>query len=141
MHSKLLNQEDYLKSAIITLLAVSLIGCGSENDSNELPAENVIVYIHDGSTQCNDDGIKPTDSAKTLIDTGIDVLSTFCGSTTGLAVITLCGAQTTSIIAHEIRKVNLTDANDVGYKDIESLVDVELQLGYEIMNCSNEIRN
>jgi hypothetical protein len=130
-----------LKSVIITLLAVSLMSCGSEHDSNELPAENVIVYIHDGSTQCNDDGITFTDSAKTLTDTGIDVLATFCGSTTGIDIITVCGAQTTSIIAHEIRKVNLTDAKGIGYKDIESLVDAELKLGYEIMDCSNEIRN
>ncbi len=125
-----------MKIVTTILLAFCLISCGSENDFNELPAENIIVYISEGSTQCNDDGINFSDSAQTLINTGIDVLATHCRFTTGLDSLAVCGAQTTSIIAHEIRNVNLKDANDLGYEDIKSLVDEDLMLGYEIRACS-----
>ncbi len=125
-----------MKTVTTILLVFCLISCGSEDDSNGLPAENIIVYISEGSTQCNDDGINSSDSAQTLINTGIDVLATLCGFTTGLDRLTVCGAQTNSIIAHEIRKVNLIDANNLGYEDIESLVDEDNMLGYETRACS-----
>ena len=134
-----------MKIKIMSLLIFALAGCSSDNTNSpadiaeevDAPQENIIVYISKGSTQCNNDGLSEEASTQSLVDVGIDVLETYCGRTTELDFPTVCGAGTGEIIAHEIREVNLESAIEEGYQDIESLIDEENMLSYEINECTN----
>ncbi len=135
-----------MKRIIIYFLLFLLIGCGGRSVSNdqdqssgvtEVTEENVIIYIFKGKTQCNNDGLSPEESIQQLADAGIDVLKTFCGVTTGLIFLAICGGGTGDIIAHEIREVNFYDAKEVGYKNIETVVDIENNISYEIGECED----
>ena len=126
-----------MKIIIICLVTLTLIGCSNGGSSNTPPEENIIVYISKGSTQCFEGGVSPNESAQVLIDSGIDVIDTFCGSLTGVLFPAVCGGATGEILAHEIREVNLSSANELGYETIEGLVDNESGTGYEIAECQD----
>ena len=125
------------------LFLFCLIGCSDGNSSNdpafspEEPEENIIIYISKGNTQCNNDGLSPEESIQQLADVGIDVLNTSCGATTGLSFPAVCGGGTADIIAHEIREVNFSDANEIGYENVETVVDIENMLSHEISECED----
>jgi hypothetical protein len=132
-----------MKLMIFTFFLFCLIGCSDKSSSND-PAlspeeseENIIIYISKGNTQCNNDGLSPEESIQQLIYAGIDVLDTYCGATTGLSFPAVCGGGTADIIAHEIREFNLSDANDIGYENVETVVDIENMLSYEISECED----
>jgi hypothetical protein len=125
-----------MRILFLTLLAALMIGCGSNNSSDTSRKEGIIVYISKGNTQCNDDGISPDQSTMTLVGAGIDVMDTFCGAITGLSFPAVCGGGTGEIIAHEIHEVNLANVNELGYEYIETLVDVDNMVSYEIGECT-----
>ncbi len=124
------------------LISVFVSGCNNEIPSSAAVSDsktsqnNLFVYIPTGSTQCNDDGLDPQESIQTLVGGGIDVLSTRCGFMTGFVFASVCGGKTGEIIAHEIRRVNLVDANKIGYDDISNLVDEASETGYVIHECT-----
>jgi hypothetical protein len=84
------HKEVSMKLIIISLF-LGLIGCSNNNNYNDpFPAheeleQNVVVYISKAKTQCNNDGLRPDKTIKSLANTGIDVPNTYCGATTGLA--------------------------------------------------------
>lgn len=127
----------FMKIKIISFIVLFLIGCGGDKSSNVISDENIIVYVSKGKTQCNDDGLSPDESTLVLVGAGIDVIGTFCGMTTGFAFPAVCGGATSDIIAHEIREVNLPSAIELGYDNIETLIDVENLTGYEISDCED----
>lgn len=73
----------------------------------------------------------------TLIEAGIDVLGSTCGYHTGVAYPAVCGAGTNDILVHEIRQVNLPDAEAVGFEALETLVDAAAGTGYELIDCAD----
>jgi hypothetical protein len=132
-----------MKLMIFTSFLFCLIGCSDKSSSNDpalSPEEsegNIIIYISKGNTQCNNDGLSLEESIQQLRYVGIDVLDTYCGATTGLIFPAVCGGGTADIIAHEIRAFNLSDANDIGYENVETVVDIENMLSYEISECED----
>lgn len=118
---------------------MSLISCGGNKSSNVAShaGENIIVYISKGNKQCSHDGLSADGSVRVLVNAGVDVIETFCGAITGLAFAAVCGGGTGDIIAHKIRKVNLSSAKELGYEDVETLVDVKNMVGYEIHKCES----
>ena len=102
-------------------------------DQGSSQPDTVRVYA-DGALQCEP---QPTlaSNAQILIGSGIDVLWSSCGVKTGVAVVTVCGAPSLEIFIHEIRSMNLQDAENLGYRQLETLVDASAGTGYELTDC------
>ncbi len=107
------------------------MACEHEDDENSLPDDQVIVYIDDMAIQCESPGLSEIETAQQLIDVGIDIIASMCGSFTA-AVITICGAQTTGINLHIINIQNVVDAQELGFEPVSSLI-VENDRGYDII--------
>lgn len=96
-----------------------------------------LVFADRGARQCESDGISLEASAQILIDAGIDVVNSACGIRTGVAYLTVCGEGTADIVVHEIRTVNLPDAEPLGYLEINTLVNAAVGTGYELVDCAD----
>jgi len=117
---------------VATLL---LVACGG--DSSAPAPGDTLVYVDRGVRQCESDGIAPQASAQILIDAGIDVLQSSCGIRTGVAFPAVCGAGTADILVHEIRSVNLPDAERLGFQETSTLIDTAAGTGYELVDCDS----
>lgn len=96
-----------------------------------------LVFADRGARQCESDGISPEASAQILIDAGIDVIDSGCGIRTGVEHPAVCGEGTVDILVHEIRTVNLPDAEPLGYLEISTLVNAAAGTGYELVVCAD----
>ena len=96
-----------------------------------------LVFADRGARQCESDGISLDASAQILIDAGIDVINSACGIRTGVAYPAVCGEGTVDIVVHEIRTVNLADAETLGYLEINTLVNAAVGTGYELVDCAD----
>lgn len=119
-----------------TLICLILTGCGGSNDFTE-DSDTVTVFKSTGAVQCEPSGMSAEESAQFLIDNGIDVISSYCGFETNLAVATVCGAGTTDINLHVIRESYLTYAEDIEYFDVLELENDTTGSGYEVVECEN----
>jgi hypothetical protein len=82
-------KEDQDEKICIANSFMCLQGCVADKD----PASTYeTVYINNGAIQCESSGLSEQETAKQLIDNGIDVILSTCGSQTGLDVPTVCGA-------------------------------------------------
>ena len=125
-----------------TLLVLSIFALASCNssESDTAPKKDSqtidfeLIYISNGAVQCEFTGYTPDETAQTLINNGIDVLSSYCGTLTGVATNSVCGASTTFINLHEINPQNLTDAEKLGFASVTEL-DADAEIGYEIIEC------
>lgn len=120
-----------MRYILLTILSLILMACEHEDDENSLPDDQVIVYIDDMAIQCESPGLSEIETAQQLIDVGIDIIASMCGSFTA-AVITICGAQTTGINLHIINIQNVVDAQELGFEPVSSLI-VENDRGYDII--------
>ena len=118
----------------ICVSALLLAAC--TGDSDTAPGD-ILVYADRGARQCESDGISPEASAQTLINAGIDVLLSTCGIRTGIVFPAVCGAGTGDIVVHEIRAVNLPDAEQSGFRLISTLIDAAEGTGYQLVDCAN----
>lgn len=132
------------RSGIEIALFVSLAVTGCLDGGNDLgPADEFpgpfpgdsLVFASRQARQCESDGISVDASAQILIDAGIDVIQSTCGYRTDLAYIAACGGGTGDILIHEIRTINLADAEALGFQDIAVLVDDAGDPAYSIINC------
>lgn len=117
-------------SSYITILGLSLLlqGCQDGDTSH------AVVYISDGSKQCETQSLAPAQTAQTLINAGIDVTKSECGRITGMSVITACGASTLQINLHTIHEANIPDAEDLGFSSVRALTS-QTGVGYEVVDC------
>ncbi len=124
----------------ISVLAACLVACtdnGPDGAVNgDVDPSIAMVYTNRGAVQCEHSGLSPQDSATVLAAAGLDVLSTSCGFQTGIAYPAVCGAGTPDILVHEIRSVNLPDAEALGYHPVEALVDPDVGTGYQLTECT-----
>ena len=97
---------------------------------------NILVYADREVRQCESTGISLEASAQFLIYAGIDVLQSTCGIRTGVAFPDVCGGRTADILAHEIRSVNLPDAEKLGFYDIRTLIDPSAGTNYQFVDCA-----
>lgn len=99
------------------------------------PPTKTHIYKPDGNKQCEPATASLADSARQLTNAGIEVHSSHCATQTGMAVITVCGAQTLGIHLHEINSADLQEALTLGYEDASKLSDQSNGTGYEITAC------
>ena len=122
---------------IILVSTLFLAACPNESVTvdDTVIETDFLVYEDREARQCESDGISPVASAQVLIDGGLDVIRTTCGFQTGVEYPTVCGAKTADIIVHQIRSVNLPDAEKLGFQNIITLVDVAAGTSYQLNDC------
>jgi basic membrane lipoprotein Med (substrate-binding protein (PBP1-ABC) superfamily) len=98
--------------------------------------EKATIYINNGAIQCESEGMSAQQTAQQLIDNGIDVVMSNCGSLTGVAVPTACGQGDIYINLHVINAQNLPDAQELGFETVSSLK-TEEGVGYMILGCED----
>lgn len=116
-------------SGVIYVGLLLLAAC--DFDSSE--ADEILVFA-EGALQCQPP-TTPESSAQILIDAGIDVLWSSCGTKTGVTVPAVCDSPGLDILVHEIRTVNLQDAERLGFQQASLLVDASAGTGYQLTNC------
>ena len=117
------------------ICAVTLLLAACVEDSVTL--DNSLVYANREVRQCESDGVSPEESAQILINAGIDVINSTCGIRTGVEYPAVCGRGTVDILVHEIRSVNLSDAEQLGFQEISTLIDAAVGTSYELVDCAD----
>jgi hypothetical protein len=120
-----------MKKALLVCVILLLSACGTESGG----PKTVFVFIDNGAKQCEPTGMTPEESAEVLAGAGIEVFSSSCGVMTGKAVATVCGGSTLGILVHEIRKTDLPAAEDLGYADVDTVIDEAEGTGYAVEDC------
>jgi hypothetical protein len=110
----------------LALAALILSSCASG-----LPRES-LVFEH-GALQC-EPVVTLEASAQKLKEAGVDVLKSSCGSQTGVGYAAVCAGRSGDLLVHEIRSVDLADAERLGFQKIELLVDADA--GYQLTDCT-----
>ena len=120
---------------VVTLL---LVACPEDSitPKDAVVPEDSLVYAGREARQCESDGVSPEASAQLLINAGIDVIRSTCGVRTGVEYPTVCGRGTGDILVHEIRSVNLPDAEQLGFQEISTLIDEAAGTSYELFDCA-----
>lgn len=98
--------------------------------------DDLLVYSDREVRQCESDGVSLEASAQILIDAGIDVIKSTCGIRTGVEYPAVCGGATGDILVHEIRSVNLSDAEQLDFQEISTLIDAAAGTSYELVDCA-----
>ena len=102
-------------------------------DFHSSEADETLVFA-EGALQCQPPASLES-SAQILIDAGIDVLWSSCGIKTGVTVPAVCDSPSLAILVHEIRTVNLQDAERLGFQEARLLVDASAGTDYELTDC------
>lgn len=121
-------------AAGILIACVALAGCA---DSDAPADDTAQVFISSGRTQCNNDGLMLSQTQLMLVQGGLDVLASSCGVITGIAFPAVCGGGTPNINIHRIRKVNVPDAERLGFLDVRD-IGVKLGVpgtGFQVIEC------
>ena len=128
-----------MKSRFAVLASVvCLAACSSDEGGQQFASPgNRLVFESRQSLQCESDGLTPEQSAQKLTNGGIDVIRSTCGNQTGVGFPAVCGGPTGEILVHEIRAVNIEDAEELGFAVVEALVDQATGTGYELIDCAN----
>ena len=137
-----------LKLLCIPVAAVILGACGNGGSESTPPVGNMaykllpspeleegleLVYISNGSKQCELGSTPPEVTSQILVKNGIDVISSHCGYLTGMAVAAVCGGSTLEINLHAINAQNVQDAENVGFESVSGLL--EQGAGFQVVEC------
>ena len=124
---------------LLTAVTCAMLGaCGgesAEDPSERVSTGDVLVYESRQAIQCTTRGLTTQQSAQKLVNGGIDVLESNCGVNTNLVFVTVCGAGTGDILIHKIRKVNLPDAERLGFSSVATLQNPTTGIGYVKVDC------
>lgn len=116
---------------VISLAAASCIG----SSVYAAPAGDYkMVYINNGSIQCESKGLAPATTAQTLIDHDIEVMQSQCGRLSGMAVAAQCGLGDININIHTINTDKLAGAEALGFQPVATLKN-DSGAGYTINDC------
>jgi hypothetical protein len=96
------------------------------------PPDATLVF-ENGAPQC-EPAASLESSARKLLDAGVDVLKSSCGAQTGVGYAAVCGGLSGELLVHEIRRVDLPQAERLGFQEIEVLVDAGT--GYQLSDCT-----
>ena len=116
---------------ILIALALPILLSACVMTENE---ETTLVYINDGSMQCEESGKSGLETAEILQASNITVQSTQCGSLSNRAVVAMCGGPATNINVHEIKSTDLEKAQSLGFEDVATLKQKNNK-GYEVSDC------
>lgn len=120
-----------------TVYAGSLLLAACTGDSDISAPGGILVYADREARQCESDGVSPEASAQILITAEVEILQSTCGIRTGVAFAAVCGGGTADILVHEIRSVNLPDAEELGFQEISTLINAAADTGYELVDCDD----
>lgn len=120
-------------SKCLLLACVTLIvGCDTTEEDNA----DVQVFTGAGVIQCQNNVITPAQTEAILVQGGIDVLASACGTINGIAWPTVCGAGTSYINVHRVRRVNLAHAELLGFKNVEDIGTPAVPgTGFTLIHC------
>jgi len=126
---------------LLTAATCATLGaCGGDSSEDPLRGEkvssgDVLVYESRQAIQCTSRGLTTQASAQKLVNGGIDVLESNCGVNTGLVFAAVCGNGTGDILIHKIRRVNLADAEQLGFSSVDTLRNPATGIGYAKVDC------
>lgn len=106
---------------MIPVIACLLVSCGGDNGSVDIIEGNELVYIDNGSIQCETEGVSVDETAELLMSEGIDVVFSYCGYLTGIDVLAQCGVSDLDINLHEINSQELAAAELIGFISVSAL--------------------
>ena len=112
-------------------ISAALSGC-NEDDTNG----DTIVFEARGSTQCGPPGMSTEQSAQKLTSSGVEVVRSACGVITGVSFPAACGGPDGKILLHEIRTLNLKDAEVLGFRSAKLLTDPATGRDFERTDCN-----
>jgi hypothetical protein len=129
----------HLRPLLACALAAGFLGCGDDPAPGTIRAGDSLVYEGRQSVQCGSRGLTPGQSAQRLIEGGIDVIASNCGVMTGIFYAAVCGEATGEILIHEIRSVNLPDAEQRGFNPVTELQDPVSGTSWEKVDCQTGV--
>ena len=91
------------------------------------------LVFENGAPQC-EPAVSLDSSASKLLDAGVDVLKSSCGTQTGVGYASVCGGLSGELLVHEIHRVDLPEAERLGFQEIDVLVDAGT--GYRLAACT-----
>lgn len=127
------------RSVLACALWAGILGCGDDPAPGTTQPGDLLVYEGRQSVQCGSRGLTTQQSAQKLIDGGIDVIASNCGIVTGVAHAAVCGEATGEILIHEIRGVNLPDAERRGFNPVVELQDRASGTNWEKVDCQTGV--
>ncbi len=126
----------------VCIAGAALLGCKDDEDmAQPTPAPiqagpEVVVYEAGPMlTQCTAPAITLPQSAAKLTQAGIAVRVSSCGVMEGVAFPTVCGAGTGQILLHNIPEGRQTQAEALGFRAADSLVDDARRTGWRRTHC------
>lgn len=114
------------RALCVAILGLESAGCN--DDAAPVVAQDVSVYESRGR-QC-EAPLTAQQSGLKLIQQGLDVRRSGCGSIRNVAFPSVCGAPTALILVHVIPAVSLEVAERAGFSSVDSLKD-----GYTSIDC------
>lgn len=123
-----------MRSLQILIMSLLIAACASETKETLIDDSLDIVYINNGSIQCESEGIPARETAQQLINRGIDVISSKCAFLTGIGAPAQCGLPGTMINIHVINAQNVPDAKELGFERVTTLR-LDNTKGYEVIDC------
>ncbi|SRR5690349_22622676 len=124
---------------LVCALGAGLLGCGDEKAPGTIHRGDVLVYEGRQAVQCGSRGLTTQESAQKLINGGIDVIASNCGVVTGVVYAAVCGQATGEILIHEIRRVNVPDAEQRGFNPVVELQDPVSGVSWEKVDCQTGV--
>jgi len=125
----------HIPPLLVCAMGAGLLGCDGDKAPGTVRAGDVLVYEGRQAVQCGSRGLTTGQSAQKLIDGGIDVIASNCGVVTGVAYAAVCGQATGEILIHEIRRVNVPDAEQRGFNPVTELQDPVSGVSWEKVDC------
>lgn len=116
-------------------LAISMIAVLSSCNEDGNDSADTVVFEARGSVQCGPPGMTPEQSALKLTSAGLEVVRSACGVITGVVHPAVCGGQDGKILLHQIRTLNLKDAEVLGFSSAAKLQDHATGRDYERVDC------
>lgn len=104
------------KFFVLGIIIALLSACNHEVKTDPL----LKVYKFDESIQCENTAVELDVMMLELVNSGIDVICSQKGHD-GMARVTVCGADTGNINIYEINRVNLPDAEAIGFESVSNL--------------------
>jgi len=129
----------HIPAMLATVVALGLPGCGGDPAPGTSQPGDLLVYESRQAVQCGSRGLTTQQSAQKLVNGGIDVIASSCGVVTGVVYIALCGTETGEILIHEIRGVNLRDAEQRGFNPVTELQDPASGTSWEKVDCQTGV--